>query len=109
MVDHPQSHLRIIGQLAREYEQKYKELEILVSELPPEKVLSQLTALAERTTDRFRGAQTALFSITGLFEGSEGETALKAATALCSAFDEMRILVQFMARVLSETDDGKQY
>ncbi len=105
MVDHPQSQLKIIGQLAREYEQKYKDLEMLLSEMPAESVLPQLQALAERTTDRFRAAQTALFSTSGFADGEEGQTALKAATALCSAFDEMRILQQFISNIV-EKDEG---
>lgn len=103
MDEHSQSHLRIIGQLAREYEQKYNELETLMSKLPPETLPVQLTALAERTTERFRSAQVALLSTPGLFESEHGEHALKALTALCSAFDEMRILVQF---ILRNSEDG---
>lgn len=95
MEDHS-PHLQIIGQLAREYEQKYKELETLVSQSPEEMILPQLKALSERTTDRFRAAQITLLSVPGLFEGKEKEKALLAATALCSAFDEMRILFQFL-------------
>ena len=59
--NHSLDQLQIIGQLAGEYEQKYRELEALISEIPPEKSFSQLKALAERTTDRFRSAQVALF------------------------------------------------
>ncbi len=103
MNDHS-PHLRIIGQLAREYEQKYNELEKLVSESPPEKVFLQLRALAERSTDRFRSAQVALFSTPGLFEGKERETSLQAATAMSRAFDEIRILFQF---VLQNPAEGK--
>ena len=95
--NHSPQQLQIIGQLAREYEQKYKELENLLSEIPPEKASSQLKALAERTTDRFRSAQVALFSIPQLFEGEGKDTAIMATTALCRAFDEMRILFQFLS------------
>lgn len=95
MKDHsPQ--LRIIGQLAQEYDEKYRELERLISEIPRENVLPQMRALAERTTDRFRSAQIALVSIPELFEGEEGERALQAVTALCRSFDEMRILFHFL-------------
>ena len=55
-----------------------------------------MRALAERTTDRFRSAQIALISIPELFDGEEGEGALQAVTALCRAFDEMRILFHFL-------------
>jgi HEAT repeat protein len=107
MVEHSQSHLQIIGELAREYEQKYKELALLISELPPERVIPQLRALAERTTDRFRAAQIGLFSIPGLFDGDDGDVALRAATALCSAFDEMRIILQFFGQKLAQPDEGE--
>ncbi|MGO9376129.1 MAG: hypothetical protein ACLQBD_29115 [Syntrophobacteraceae bacterium] len=95
MTDHS-PHLQIIGQLAQEYDQKYRELEKLISEIPQENILPQIMALAERTTDRFRSAQMALISIPELFAGEEGEMALKAMTALCRAFDEMRILFHFL-------------
>ena len=54
-------HLQIIGQLAQEYDGKYRELEKQIAEIPPESVLPQLIALADRTTDHFRSAQVALF------------------------------------------------
>lgn len=109
--DHSPNHLRIIGQLAREYEQKYHELEKMLSELPPGKTTLHLAALAERTTDRFRAAQIALFSAPGVFEEAEPQTTeappaptpLLAATALCRAFDEMRILFQFLIENHAET------
>jgi len=89
-------HLRIIGQLAREYDEKYRELEKLISETKPANVAPQLRALAERATDRFRSAQIAMLSIPGLFDGEEGREAVQAMTALCRAFDEMRILLNFL-------------
>ena len=95
MKDHS-PHLRIIGQLAQEYDQKYRELEKLISEIPQENILPQLRALAERTTDCFRAAQIALLSIPELSEGEESEKALKAVTALSRAFDEIRILFHFL-------------
>ncbi|MFZ2446391.1 MAG: hypothetical protein WAW37_08535 [Syntrophobacteraceae bacterium] len=107
MDEHSPSHLQIIGQLAREYDQKYQELERLVSEIPREKVPSQLRALAERTTDRFRSAQIALLSMHGLFEGEEGEAATAITKALCGTFDEMRIVFQFLLRHISEETTGK--
>jgi len=89
-------HLRIIGQLAREYDEKYRELEKLISETEPDNVLPQLRALAERATDRFRSAQIFMLSIPELFDGQEGQQAVQAMTALCRAFDEMRILFNFL-------------
>ena len=88
--------LEIIEHLAREYDEKYRELQKLISEIPRENIPPQMSALAERTTDRFRSAQMALISIPELFEGEERERALKAMTALCRAFDEMRILFHFL-------------
>ncbi|MEN6441318.1 MAG: hypothetical protein ABFD97_22345 [Syntrophobacter sp.] len=102
MDDHTPRHLRIIGQLAQEYEQKYKQLDILVSGRPREEAIVQLRALAERTTDRFRAAQMALLTTPGLFEQESGESALRAVTALCSAFDELRILFQFLRESIPE-------
>ncbi|MEM5788818.1 MAG: hypothetical protein AAGU11_16020 [Syntrophobacteraceae bacterium] len=90
-------NVRIIGQLAQEYEEKYRQLEALVSKTAPQEAIPQLRALAERTTDRFRAAQMALLSIQNVFEGEEGEQALAATTALCSAFDELRILFQALS------------
>lgn len=95
--NHSPQQLQIIGQLAGEYEQKYKELEEVLSKIPPDEAFSQLKALAERSTDRFRSAQMALFSIPRLFEGEGKDTATMAVTALCRAFDEMRILFQFLS------------
>lgn len=97
MVKDHSSHLQIIGQLAREYEQKFAELEQLLTGAPAEKSFLQLRALAELSTDRFRSAQIALFSEPGLFGETGAENAAAAATAMCRAFDEMRILFQFLA------------
>ncbi len=104
MKDHS-PHLQIIGELAQEYDQKYRELEKLTSEIPKENIMPQLSALAERTTDRFRSAQTALLSIPELFEGEAKERGLKAVTALCRAFDEMRILFNFLCENSSREPD----
>jgi hypothetical protein len=89
-------HLQIIGQLAQEYDEKYRQLERQISEIPPDGVLPQLMALADRTTDHFRSAQAAMLSMPELFEGEEKEMALQAMTAMCRAFDEIRILFQFL-------------
>jgi hypothetical protein len=89
-------HLLIIGQLSREYDEKYRYLEKLISETPPDNISPQLRALAERATDRFRSAQIAMLSISGLFEGEESQKAVQAMAALSRAFDEMRILFHFL-------------
>jgi len=89
--DPPQ--LVIIEQLSREYDEKYRNLEKLVSESTPEDIPPQLMALAERAADRFRFAQATILSLPGTFEE---DAALPAMTALFRAFDEMRILFQFL-------------
>ena len=107
MKDHS-PHLQIIGQLAQEYEQKYEELRSLISQIPQENVLPQLRALAERTTDKFRGAQIALLSSPTLTEGKDGEAAVLATTAMCRAFDEMRILFHFLFENSAPREDAVQ-
>jgi hypothetical protein len=89
-------HLQIIGQLAQEYDEKYRELEKQVSEIQADNIPPQLRALADRTTDRFRAAQIAMLSMPELFEGEQSEKALQAITGMCRAFDEMRILFHFL-------------
>jgi len=89
-------HLRIIGQLAREYDEKYRDLEKLISKTQPRNVAPQLRTLAERAVDRFRSAQVAMLSTPELFEGSERQMALQTMVALCRAFDEMHILFNFL-------------
>jgi hypothetical protein len=101
MKNHP-PHLQIIGQLAQEYDGKYRELEKRIAEIPPDSILSQLSALADRTTDHFRAAQIALLSIPESFVGEEGEKALQALTSMCRAFDEMRILFHFLVQTDSK-------
>jgi hypothetical protein len=95
-MEHNSPHLRIIRQLALEYDEKYQELEKLISETQPENTLPQLRALAERAVDNFRTAQIAMLSMPGFFEGEGGQRALQAMTALSRAFDEMRILFNFL-------------
>ncbi len=85
-------HLRIIGQLAQEYDQKYRELEKQISGISPDSILPHLIALANRATDHFRSAQVSLLSMPGFFEEEQGESAVHALTAMSRAFDEMRIL-----------------
>jgi hypothetical protein len=97
-------HLQIIGQLAREYDEKYRELEKLISETRPDNIPPQLMALAERATDRFRSAQIAMLSIPELFDGKERQGTVQAMEALCRAFDEMRILFHFLFENHSQAD-----
>jgi hypothetical protein len=103
MKDHsPQ--LQIIGQLAREYDEKYRQLEKLISQTQPDNIPPQLSALAEGATDRFRSAQIAMLSIPELFDGEERQMALQAMEALCRAFDEMRILFHFLSENHSQAN-----
>ena len=94
MEEHPRGHLNVLGQLAREYEKKLHELEDAVQKAQPEMVPRMLKLRGEMTTDHFRAAQAALLKLLADDTSPEGETAHKAATALCRCFDEMRILLE---------------
>lgn len=98
-------HLRIIGQLAQEYDQKYRELEKLLSEISPELVIPQLRALAERTTDNFRSGQVALLSLPETLDEKGAEQFLQAVTGISRAFDEMRILFQFAVEKIRQDEE----
>lgn len=84
----------IIEQLSHEYDQKYRNLEKLISESDPEEVAPQLMALAERAAERFRSAQAAILSLPAIAENDTG--ILPAMSALFRTFDEMRILFHFL-------------
>ena len=86
--------------MAREYDRKYRELEELAQHAQPENLKTQLRALGERTTDRFRGAQQALLALLANQEGGEQQPQVEALMALSSCFDEMRILFQIMLQRL---------
>ncbi len=96
MEDHSAEHLRIMGRLALEYQQKFSELEELTAQSTPDAFIHQLSARAEVTTDKFRAAQLVLLSLTAPDSGKEPGETLKGAMALCRCFDEMRILFQFL-------------
>ncbi|MFP5212936.1 MAG: hypothetical protein ACLGPL_06105 [Acidobacteriota bacterium] len=98
MEDRARDHLRALAQLAQEYQKKYHDVEQALKDAEPTVVLRQLNGLSEMTTDRFRAAQQALLSKLALDEVDEaaGEEAYRAAVALCSCFDEMRILFQIL-------------
>lgn len=85
-------HLKIIGQLAQEYDGKYRELKKQISEISPDSILPHLIALVDRTTDRFRSAQISLLKTPELFEDEQGEKAEQAIAEISRTFDEMRIL-----------------
>jgi hypothetical protein len=88
--------LENLGQLAREYDRKYRELEQFAENASSEELLGQLKALAERTTDRFRAAQQGLLATLAATDSAEQSQQLEAVTALGSCFDEMRILFQIL-------------
>jgi len=96
MTDQGLDHLQIMGQLAREYEQKTRELEEIVQQADPSMLLRQVKLRGELTTDRFRAAQ--MFLLTSLASVSDMERKedepLKAVIVLSRCFDEMRILFQ---------------
>jgi hypothetical protein len=89
-----QSTREVLAQLAREYGRKLGELDEAVKNSQPDQLLHQIKTLAELSTDRFRSAQFALLDMLTSQNGSSGEDAVKAATALCSCFDELHILFQ---------------
>jgi sugar-specific transcriptional regulator TrmB len=86
-------HLQLLNQLAREYQEKFHELEEAIRDMPSTTVLHQLRTYAEMSTDRFRGAQQALLASIPT-DREENKDVLRAVTALCRCFDEMRILFQ---------------
>ncbi len=93
--DSPQ--ILIIEQLSREYDEKYRNLEKLISDTDPEEVAPQLMALAERAAERFRSAQAAILSLPEITQSDIG--ALPAMSALFRTFDEMRILFHFLYEI----------
>ena len=83
--------IELLGQLAREYEQKRNELEAVLDSIPAEKAAYQIMVQSEATTARFRKAQQHLFGQFGALPHDEITAPLM---ALCRCFDEMRILLQ---------------
>lgn len=96
MDEHSLDRLQVLGQLALEYQKKYKELEEVVRSAQREEIIQQLGYRAEMTTDHFRGAQQALFAFLSPSQESESQEAFRALTTLCRCFDEMRILLQII-------------
>ncbi|MGC9195245.1 MAG: hypothetical protein ACP5IL_07295 [Syntrophobacteraceae bacterium] len=92
--DSPQ--LVIIEQLSREYDEKYKDLEKLISESNAEDIASQIMALAERAAEHFRSAQATLLCMPEIFKEDTDKKLLPAMTTLFRSFDEMRILFHFL-------------
>jgi hypothetical protein len=95
MQDLPSNHLELISQLAREYEQKYREIEEFIQNAQPDLLLQQLKLRSELATDRFRGAQQFLMNTIQLGEKDEQQT-LRALITLVRCFDEMRILFEVL-------------
>jgi hypothetical protein len=90
------NHLQHLGQLAREYDRKFRELEEFAHNAQNEDLMTQLKILGERTTDRFRAAQQALLAMLAASENPDPNQQLEALMALSSCFDEMRILFQIL-------------
>ncbi len=88
--------LQHLGQLAREYDRKSRELEEYAQSASPEALKTQVKVLGERTTDRFRAAQQALLAMLAESESTDEHPPIDALMALSSCFDEMRILLQLM-------------
>jgi len=88
------NHLQHLGQLAREYDRKFRELKEFAQNVRPEDLIIQLELLSERTTDRFRAAQQALLAMLMESENPEQKQQIEAVMALSSCFDEIRILLQ---------------
>ena len=91
--------LERLGQLALEYDQKYRELEQLAEDAQQDDLLVQLKVFEERTTDRFRAAQQKLLAVLSASENSEQDQEMKAIMVLSSCFDEIRILFQILHRL----------
>lgn len=98
-------HLQILGQLATEYQAKFADLEAFTRDLSDEEFIQQLGALGELTTDRFRGAQQAMFALLPDSSGVGGQNSLQALTVLCRCFDEMRILCQVLLERLQHAKE----
>lgn len=106
MEDHPQDPLHVLKQLAREYEQKFKQLEEISQNTQPDSLLQRLSVQAELTTDRFRALQLPLLAmLVPANPGSEGEKAYMTAISLCRCFDEMRILAQILIQHFPISDE----
>jgi len=97
-----------LGQLAREYDRKFNELERLAEEAQPQEMLAQLSLLSERTTGRFRENQQELIATLDSSESLEPGRLLEAVMALGSCFDEMRILFQILHRLALTSSSGSR-
>ena len=95
MEENPPDYLSIIGQLAREYEEKSKQIQTAFLETGSEEKVRNLMQLSEQTTARFRAGQMALFTMLDRIGGEERQQVAGALTALSRCFDEMRILFSF--------------
>jgi hypothetical protein len=95
-LDQNAEYLQYLGQLAMEYDRKFRELEEFARSARPEDLMTQLSRLGDRTTDRFRAAQQALLAMLASPENADQKQHLEALMALCNCFDEMRILFQVL-------------
>jgi hypothetical protein len=93
-----QSNLPIdlLAKLAREYQNKHRELEEAVQNTPPEELPQQLKVLAESATDRFRLAQMQIAQHLTADTGADIDGVFQILTVLFRCFDEMRIVLQLL-------------
>jgi hypothetical protein len=97
----PPDYLSVMGRLAREYEEKSNQIHDAFLERETGEKVQAALQLSERTTARFRGGQAALFAMLNQIEGGHGAQVAEAIAALSSCFDEMRILLNFLAQECS--------
>ncbi|NLI83572.1 MAG: hypothetical protein GX443_18100 [Deltaproteobacteria bacterium] len=94
----PHDYLKLLGQLAREYHEKYKDLESALQSTPDEEVMGHLVFLSQQTTDRFRAAQQSMFALLTVSSETGKDKEMAALTTMCRCFDEIRILFQILAQ-----------
>lgn len=91
MTDVASTALEELVSLAKDYDTKRRQLDELARDVDAQALRRHLLALSERATDRFRGAQQALFRHL-VEEAPPGPETLEAARAMCRSFDEMVLL-----------------
>lgn len=104
MEEQMQSPLQVLGELAREYHQKYLKLQEFVKNAPPDTLVHQIKVRGELSTDRFRAAQQALLAQLTPVADSDGREAFEAALTLSRCFDEMRVLFQVLLELSCKSE-----
>jgi hypothetical protein len=102
--DHPNGHIDLLANLARDYQRKYMELEEAIENVPMEKLPRQLKALAESATDRFRSAQMLLTRQMATDAALQSEEILQMLGVIFRCFDEMRIVFQILLEHFPQKD-----